>query len=545
MQVPKKSAERLRFFLSLYAEAEARMPVKDYGSWLAQYKGSAELDGSVQAATTVRNITYELIEAQISTDIPSAVVRPVSWSERRDRNAKAVERLCANARIRLPFEVYNDLCERRTYIYGGSVWLCEWDATEGEVRVHNLSPDAFVGQPDICQVEQMEYCFLRFLYTKEELVRTFAVPESIADQAACGGDTVQVLVCWYRNAKGRVSRFVFGETAIFSDEEDYYARRNQPFEILVREKQCSDGRVVPAGTVLPYYYPDRFPIVIRRNTSQDGNLLGQSDCQFIRPQQQAINKVESRILQKLMRSGVYPVVPEGAAISQLSNEVLEQVIRLRRDQSMAQFGVIDTQPNIRDDVAHSDRLYDQAKRILGMSDTYLGMDESASLSGVSRQLQVNQSAGRLASKRKMKNAAYAELDRVLFELYLAFADEPRMLTWKDGAGRVHNSVFNRYDFLEQDKMGEWYFEDGYLFSCQSQAENGYDRQTLWQEIRKNLAEGAFGDPTQPETLLIFWQNMERAHYPFARENVERLEESIASRREQQVNEGDDEHARRK
>ena len=218
MQVPTKKAERLRFFLSLYAEAEARVPAKDYGSWLAQYKGSAELDGSLQAATTVRNITYELIEAQISTDIPSAVIRPVSWSQSRDRNAKAIERLCANIRLRQPFETYNDLCERRTYIYGGSVWLCEWGATEGEARVYNLSPDAFVGQPDICQVEQMEYCFLRFLYTKEELMRTFAVSAADAEQAACGGDTVQVLVCWYRNEKGCVSRFVFGETGVFSDD---------------------------------------------------------------------------------------------------------------------------------------------------------------------------------------------------------------------------------------------------------------------------------------------------------------------------------------
>ena len=197
MQVPRKTAERLRFFLSLYGEAAARMPVKDYESWLAQYKGSTVLDGSTQPATTVRNITYELIEAQVSTDIPSAVVRPASWSQARDRNAKAIERLCANARIKLPFEVYNDLCERRTYIYGGSVWLCEWDAAEGEARVHNLPPDAFVGQPDICQVAQMEYCFLRFLYTKEELMRTFGVSVGVAEQAACGGDTAQVLVCWY------------------------------------------------------------------------------------------------------------------------------------------------------------------------------------------------------------------------------------------------------------------------------------------------------------------------------------------------------------
>ena len=34
--------------------------------------------------------------------------------------------------------------------------------------------------------------------------------------------------------------------------------------------------------------------------------------------------------------------------------------------------------------------------------------------------------------------------------------------------------------------------------------------------------GMYGDVTQLETLLIFWQNMERTHYPFAHDNVERI-----------------------
>ena len=54
-------------------------------------------------------------------------------------------------------------------------------------------------------------------------------------------------------------------------------------------------------TKLPFYRPKRLPIVIRKNTSQEDSLLGQSDCEFIRPQQQAINKIESRILMKLLR----------------------------------------------------------------------------------------------------------------------------------------------------------------------------------------------------------------------------------------------------
>jgi hypothetical protein len=68
-------------------------------------------------------------------------------------------------------------------------------------------------------------------------------------------------------------------------------------------------------TRLPWYAPTVFPIVIRKNTSEEGNLFGQSDCEFIRPQQQAINKVESRIMMKLMNASVTPVLPEDASVT--------------------------------------------------------------------------------------------------------------------------------------------------------------------------------------------------------------------------------------
>ena len=33
----------------------------------------------------------------------------------------------------------------------------------------------------------------------------------------------------------------------------------------------------------------------------------------------------------------------------------------------------------------------------------------------------------------------------------------------------------------------------------------------------NLQSGAFGDPTDPETLILFWSKMEALHYPGAGE----------------------------
>lgn len=39
----------------------------------------------------------------------------------------------------------------------------------------------------------------------------------------------------------------------------------------------------------------------------------------------------------------------------------------------------------------------------------------------------------------------------------------------------------------------------------------------------NLQTGAFGDPNDPETLILFWEMMAGQHYPGAAEIRERLE----------------------
>jgi hypothetical protein len=266
--------------------------------------------------------------------------------------------------------------------------------------------------------------------------------------------------------------------------------------------------------------PRSFPIVIRKNTSLAGSLLGQSDCEYIRPEQQAINKIESRILQKLLRSGITPVMPEDATVS-INNSVFGQVIRMKPGENASQYGKVDTTPDISQDIIEAERLYDHSKRILGISDALQGLDTHVAESGYSRQLKISQATGRLESKRKMKHAAYAELDRRIFEQYLAFADEVRSLVYKDAYGRIHNAEFNRYDFLEYDTAsGDYYYDDAYLFSVDLNAGNEYQREALWERNLENLKSGSLGDPTSNLTLLRYWQCQERAHYPHARENVE-------------------------
>ena len=121
----------------------------------------------------------------------------------------------------------------------------------------------------------------------------------------------------------------------------------------------------------------------------------------------------------------------------------------------------------------------------------------------------------------MKHTAYACVDRLIFEQYLAFADEPRALMFRDAYGRVHDAEFNRYDFIEYDLLsGEYYYDDSYLFSVDLNGGAEYQREALWERNLENLKAGTLGDPTSNVTLLRYWQCQERAHYPHARENVE-------------------------
>ena len=575
MKTERSSAtERLAFFRDLYENAKnCYAPTLDaFERQMSQYKGTDELDGSAVRASTVRNITYEIIESQVSSDIPQPKVDPTCYSERRERNATSIERLLYSVRDKLSYEEMNDIDERYTYIFGGSVWYAEWDNSikigkeVGGVRLYCLPPRDFIPQPNVCRVEDMEYCFLRFTTTKSELARRYGIKGeklSLVDSdPECSGvceegETVPVIVAFYKDECGEIGKYIFSGSLTILDMPSAYRRKvtlcrscgeneancrcekkrpytvDQIYERLEEKASRSDGGVISEitpvvysegvvmkATGIPYYTPRTFPIVIRKNTSADAQLFGQSDCDYIRPEQQAINKIESRILQKLLRSAVTPIVPEDATIS-VNNSVFGQVIRIKPGESIAQYGKVDTTPDVSQDIAEAERLYEHSKRILGISDALQGLDTSSGESGYSRQLKISQATGRLESKRKMKHTAYADLDRIIFELYLAFADEPRALVYRDAYGRIHNAEFNRYDFIELDtESGEYYYDDGYLFSVDLNGGAEYQREALWERNLENLKAGTLGDPTSAITLLRYWQCQERAHYPHARENVE-------------------------
>ncbi len=517
---------------------------------MRQYLGSYEIDNSHEAATTVRNITYEIIESEIDPDIPYPKATASVYSEKRDSNARTIERLCRAARERLPFEAINDIDERYTYIYGGSVFYVEWDSeictdgVYGGVRVHCISPLDFIPEPGVCDVESMKYCFLRFTTTRSELSRKYGISDQKLELAECeyqygeqecGADTVTVIHAFYRDEDGDVCKIVFSGELILADIPKCFSRKIAVCSICGLEAgscSCKDSDRAyydtPTETfcnengesaAVRYYMMRDFPIVIRQNTRCAPTLFGLSDCERIRPQQQAINKVESRILKKLLRAGVTPVMPEDASFT-LGNSIFGEIIRMRPGETIENYGKIDTTPSISQDIAEADRLYEQAKRVIGISDALVGTDTTNAESGYARQLKISRAASRLATKKRMKYHAYSKLYRLIFEHYLSFADEPRPLYSTERLGGENVSTFNRHDFIEYDSENKAYYSDAYLFSVDLNSGGEYTREALWERNLANLESGTLGDKSSPQTLLLYWQAQEKAHYPFARDNAE-------------------------
>ncbi len=570
--IPTKKEERLPYFQNLYEKAKLSFSNEEEKlcRHMAQYRGSCEIDGSPTPATAIRNITYEIIEGQISSTIPAPKVSPLRVGEAGERNAISIERLCARLRDELPFERLNDLDERYATIYGASVWLVEWDSTierggeSGGIRISCLSPENFIPQPYIEEIADMEYCFLRFSTPRAELRRRYAITaseEALADAESesqiSDEDTVTVVTCFYKEEDGRIGRFVFSGDATLSDLSDYYGRKRRvcarcrapfgecdcnvsfTFEPIEEEALQIPGENGLTDEVqkAAFYRPRRFPLVIRKNISRAGSCLGQSDCEVIRPQQQQINKLESRIQAKLMRSGITPIMPEGARVCP-DNSIFGQVLRLQPGENASMYGVIDTTPDVSQEIAQSNRLYEQARRIIGISDSFVGLSDDTASSGYAKQLQIEQAAGRLDSKRRMKEAAYADIDRLIFEFTLAYADEEKRVSYRDAYGRLHESCFNRYDFLFFDeRRGRFVYDDAYLFATDKNGGIEQQREALWSKNLENLRAGTLGDPHDPVTLLRYWQNQERAHYPHARENVEYFSDVL--KKENEKGEGDE------
>ena len=284
------------------------------------------------------------------------------------------------------------------------------------------------------------------------------------------------------------------------------------------------GLAVMRPTRIPFYRPDVFPVVLQKSVSVYGQLLGNSDVDVIEDQQNTTNRMEKKIIDRLVKAGTRITLPAKATLR--TDPVDGERWFLDSPADKAMIDVYQFSGDLQYELTYLATVYEEARQILGITDSFQGRTDPTATSGKAKEFSAAQAAGRLESKRTMKQAAYAQLFELMFKFWLAYSDEPRPISYKDNEGNTVYEEISRYDFLKQDKDGQYYWEDQFLFGCDDSAPLASNREAMWQETRMNLQTGAFGDPSSTETLILFWSKMEELHYPGAGETKKYLEKRL-------------------
>lgn len=192
-----------------------------------------------------------------------------------------------------------------------------------------------------------------------------------------------------------------------------------------------------------------------------------------------------------------------------------RTLTVKNPQQLEMIRTYNTQVDISADLRYRAEIYEEGRNILGITDSFQGRHDATATSGKAKQFSAAQAAGRLESKRIMKNDLYQRLFERLFKWKLAYADEPRPIVTYNAQGKREYKTFNRWDFLRVDADGKPYWNDCFLFSCDTSAPLASNREAMWQEMRAQRSEGAFGDPTALDSLILYWSMMEQLHYPMA------------------------------
>lgn len=525
--------------------------------------------------TYVYNALAENIEAQVSSDIPMPKV--TARRPQDEHLAVVIENMLRNELDRLPMENVNDIAERIVPLQGGGMYLLEWDnakrthGTVGENAVSFIHPKWVIPQNGVyTSVQDMDYVILKLPQTKETIKARYGV--DVTDEAesepgikdAYGGSTADEMVtqyvAYYRNDRGGVGKYSWVNDTELEDLEDYQARH------LSRCSSCGepepmDGEVIAYGTAepkewhtgdacpvcgardwidneeeyeeiqfgdetvkVPYYKPDLFPLVLQKNVSVFGQLLGESDADKMEPLQDAINRLEQKIFDRMLKAGTRITLPDAASIRSDTND--QEIWRIGNAADLALIRSFNFTGDVTQEMAQVEQIYQHMRQTIGVTDSYQGRIDRTATSGTAKEFAAAQAAGRMESKRVMKQRAYSELFEMMFKFRLAYADEPRPVVYQDGHGQTVYDTFSKWDFLEQDEDGRLYWNDQFLFSCDTSAPLATNRERLWQETTSFFSSGAFGDPARTETLVEYWRKMELLHYPGASETRANLQERL-------------------
>lgn len=297
------------------------------------------------------------------------------------------------------------------------------------------------------------------------------------------------------------------------DENGEYDTNQQPIQIGVEQVR----------TVLPQFSPKRYPIVMRRNISKFGSFLGRSDVDVIADQQNSINKVLSKMQEKLMKGGSFVTLPQGVSVDTSNKEL--KVIRVKPHE-VSMIDVLNIQPSIDKDMNFLSVLQSQAQDALGLTNAFLGQQDTTAVSGSAKQFSANQSAARLSSRRSMKYAFMEELANLIIQTYMAFSGGAIPYSYESTNGEKIYSHFDPKELIKLDAAGEMYWNTEFIFRVDESATVASNHENMWNMMSVMYQAGAYGAIGQDDTNLLYWELLKEAKYPGAGKAIESIKAKI-------------------
>lgn len=605
--------KRLEESLESYASDKNRM--KTYQGYYDGDRSVAQDPNSSYSpskkASNVRNIVYELIESQVDSSIPMPKVRAIHPED--EELAKKLEHYLENKIKTAKLPLLNDMMERNVPVQGGDFFHVQWDANAGlhsqigDIKVSEIHPKKLIPQQGMVEIEEMDYFFVQELYTKKKVKAIYGV--SVEDcgndytdlageqssTASINSDIVTVNTAYYHNEHGGVGIFVWCDTEVLLDLDDYEARyldhcakcgavmqngvcpecgskkvKKMPeeYEEMAEGMEVKTSYPMADGTFsrnidpfteeeapqvdengqpvmdemgqpvmemrkvkrkIPYYKPNIYPVVLRKNITQNDRLLGGSDVAVIIDQQDTVKKLGSKINEKLLKGGSFVTLPAGIDVEKTDKEL--KILRVRNAADKSLIDVINVQPNVQNDLSYEETNYNWAKSALGITDSFQGKFSSSEVSGTARQYAINQAAGRLESKRTLKNEAFAKLYEYMFKFWLAYSDQSSAIISTDSNGTANYDEIDRHEFLKIDSAGEFYWDDEFLFETDPTSTLMQNREALWNQTDLKLQSGAFGPVGDLETARAYWTIQKANGYPNAAIILNIIEQRIKEQQE--------------
>ena len=544
----------------------------------------------------VRNITYELIETECDSSIPMPKVTAIH-PEDEEQAQIIEQMLLNEIRIlrfKEMNDISERVVPVHGGDWYHTEWDSRKGShcTIGGLEINERSPQTVIPQPGITDPLKLDYVFLQLSMTKDAVKRAYNVDVSdernteVSKNEEINDELVTVIKTYYRGEDGEIGIFTWCGDTILEDMENYQARRltrckkcgrvkegnvcecgSKSFETSIEEyEEVEEDIVTLTQTIpayedveapvigedgnpvldelgqpkmevqrkhkkIPYYKPNCMPLVLRRNVSKTKSLLGVSDVAVIEDQQDAIKKYGSKLQEKILKGGSIVTLPRTLKVETTPEEL--KVVRVDNPNDVSMIGVHNLVADVSyDRIALMDN-YEAARSTLGITDAYQGKYDSSARSGTAKQYSINQAAGRMESKRIMKQEAYSRLYEIMFKFMLAYADQPVPLSTKNPDGSYDFSHFDRYDFLKMDESGELYWNDEFIFEVDPTSTIMMNREAMWQQIDMKYQSGAFGEIGNPQTLLNYWTFMEKNDYPHASEIREMFAKQLQEAREQQ------------